>query len=913
MKRLKALVPMAIVTAMTTLGNDYLVTNRSVAVGENVQYAGKMFKGGENVLSSLQQIPNYASDGDKFYFEPGTYTGNVTIAASKVTLYGANAYGDSRSNTRNNAESIIKGAITVNGNGITINGFAFTEGGCVTNSTATASSPIDGFDFIYNRVYGSTVSKRRFSGVVRIGQGYTEASAKNAEVHRRYNNVNIRHNSFEGSASAVSNFVVVCGSYGSTNISNNTFTDGGTSICVANAQNTVNIKNNKFKNVGVLGRTISGTTGEFCIFLEYLAYSNSTNVNIVSNEFDGCNGQSSMYCPIRFFQGDSSNEILTPKSCTIKVNYNIFLNKTNPSGQPGSSTSYNYILYGNDTYNTPAKVDTRFNRYSNSEYCMGMVVQPKGDSASRYFASSTELFDFASSKGTTLDYYKNAAGGEMKNFNISASTRVAQSFDIDDTTGDIYFVQICPNSQSGLNLASDEPLCVTRVYKNSSGGISQQKMYLDHAGHGSNMAVCKYNGTLYIITGGKALDTKTTPSYDGIKTQACSFVPFVAGAVADCSKDRFTYNGKTYTIHYFKNKFNRNFQYPTVDRDNRLYCERSTSGDVYYAVYDLDEVFTKWSDATPLNVVAMKKLTGKTTYVNDNSNIDDLDKGFQTWDHQGFTISGDYIYHCEGVGRNNSAAATKGGVKIPTIYLQAFNWRTGDILYRKPVMKSEILNLDDGEPEGVKVHRDSKGRPHMLLGVVTGASGNRRANIFRYSLDETNGLNSTIKKSVTKASTSSLSFYSADGSDQTATFTIDRTYFNGGVYLCRSGADAGLFSVTCDATNWLTAKNKVTVTYKPGINKGTHSAKIRISSAYADDVIVSLTGKNDNPSAVETIESDDELFTVMPDGEIIPEEGVTVQAFNLLGQPVTGTLTSGIYIVKAASAGKTTVKKISIR
>ena len=82
MKRLKALVPMAIVTALTTLGNDYLVTNRSVAVGENVQYAGKMFKGGENVLSSLQQIPNYASDGDKFYFEPGTYTGNVTIAAS---------------------------------------------------------------------------------------------------------------------------------------------------------------------------------------------------------------------------------------------------------------------------------------------------------------------------------------------------------------------------------------------------------------------------------------------------------------------------------------------------------------------------------------------------------------------------------------------------------------------------------------------------------------------------------------------------------------------------------------------------------------------------------------------------------------------------------------------------------------
>ena len=150
-------------------------------------------------------------------------------------------------------------------------------------------------------------------------------------------------------------------------------------------------------------------------------------------------------------------------------------------------------------------------------------------------------------------------------------------------------------------------------------------------------------------------------------------------------------------------------------------------------------------------------------YTNDNSNIDELDKGFQTWDHQGFTISGDYIYHCEGVGRNNSAAATNNGKTIPTIILHVFNWRTGQLAYRKPVMKSEILSLDDGEPEGVKVHRDSKGRPHLLLGVVTGASGNRKANIFRYSLDETNGLASKINKTVITPSATSLSLYSADG------------------------------------------------------------------------------------------------------------------------------------------------------
>lgn len=903
-----------VLCAFTSAAKDYLVTNRTVANGETVQYVGRTFTGGENVLSSLQQIPNVASEGDKFFFEAGYYDGNVTIATPKISLLGANANREDRTSTRI-SESVIRGTITVNAGGILINGFAFTGAGCVTNTTATASAPLDGFNFAYNKVYGSTIANDRFSAVVRLGVGYIGDAAKDANVHRRYNNIGIRHNTFEGSASATANFVVVSGSYGSLNINDNTFTDGGTSICVANAQNTVNIRFNNFKNVGSFDRTIGNTTGEFCVFLEYLAYSNSTTVNIQSNVFDTCNGQSSMYCPIRFFQGDSSNPVLTPQNCRVNVNYNVFLNKTNPSGKPNSSTSYNYIFYGNDTYNTPAVVDTRFNRYSNSEYCMGNIKQPKGDSASRYFASSTELFDFASSKGTTLDYYTNAAGGQMKDFNISASTRVAQSFDIDDTTGDIYFAQICPNSQSGLNLASDEPLAITRVYKNSSGGVSQQKMYLDYAGHGSNMAVCKYNGTLYIITGGQSLDTSTTPSYNGIKCQACSFVPFVAGAVADCRKNSFTYGGKTYTINYFKNKFGRNFQYPTVDRDNRLYCERSTSGDVYYAVYDLDEVFTKWSDAEPLNVVAVKKLTNPTTYVDNNSNIDELDKGFQTWDHQGFTISGDYIYHCEGVGRNNSAAATKNGKTIPTIMLHAFNWRTGELAYRKPVMKSTILNLDDGEPEGVKVHRDSKGRPHMLLGVVTGASGNRKANIFRYSLDETTGLNSKINEAVITASTSAMNFVSTDGSEQTATFTVTRTSFYGTPTFTRSGEDADNFSVSCDKTSWLTAKNTVTVTYKPDERKKEHTAKVRISSAYAKDLILTLKGRNDSFTAVESIEEDNAaLFTISADKKIIPQENCDeLQVFDLTGRPVSGSLSTGIYLVKASAGSRRIVKKIAIR
>ncbi len=168
--------------AFTSAAKDYLVTNRSVAVGEKVQYVSRTFTGGDNILSSLQQIPNVAETGDNFYFEPGDYYGNVTIATPKVSLLGANANREDRTATRI-SESVIRGTITVNASGVLINGFAFTGAGCVTNTSATPSAPIDGFNFAYNKVYGSTVAKERFSAVLRLGVGYTGNDAKNANAH----------------------------------------------------------------------------------------------------------------------------------------------------------------------------------------------------------------------------------------------------------------------------------------------------------------------------------------------------------------------------------------------------------------------------------------------------------------------------------------------------------------------------------------------------------------------------------------------------------------------------------------------------------------------------------------------------------------------------------------------------------
>lgn len=105
------------------------------------------------------------------------------------------------------------------------------------------------------------------------------------------------------------------------------------------------------------------------------------------------------------------------------------------------------------------------------------------------------------------------------------------------------------------------------------------------------------------------------------------------------------------------------------------------------------------------------------------------------------------------------------------------------------------------------------------------------------------------------------------------------------------------------------------MTYKPDARKKEHTAKIRVSSAYAKDYIITLTGRNDSFTAVESVEEDDAaLFTISADKEIVPQENCEdLQVFDLTGRPVSGSLTTGIYLVKASANGRSTVKKIAIR
>ena len=88
---------------------------------------------------------------------------------------------------------------------------------------------------------------------------------------------------------------------------------------------------------------------------------------------------------------------------------------------------------------------------------------------------------------------------------------------------------------------------------------------------------------------------------------------------------------------------------------------------------------------------------------------------------------------------------------------------------------------------------------------------------------------------------------------------------------------------------------------------------MRISSAYANDVIVTLNGKNDNVSAVQLVDADADLFTVN-ESEIVPAENVNIEVYNAFGQRVSGNLHSGVYMVRATAAnGKSIVKKVAIK
>lgn len=870
--------------------NSYYVGSAATA-GASVSYRGTVYTSGVTAFGDIKALMSARpASGSTVYVDAGTYSAAVTIDVPGLTLLGANAYCDARSANRSVAESIISGELNVTADNVTINGFRFTGAGCVSNSTATNVAPMSGLTFVYNTADGSSLPRNNDRSILHLGAYYTGTDAALAAALGRYRDITVAHNDFNGRRSTANQPYVVwiAGSTGTTVVEDNRFDGGGTSVSLINTTGKARVNGNVFTNVGDTLVAAGSAKGEFCIRLFYVGVDDSaTDISVCHNSFDKCQGQSSLYPLIRFFSGDKSNAGVKPKNTVIHLNYNSFKRKPKHSSQ-----TYNYVFYANKDYTSGAIVDSRFNQFDNSEYAMGMIQQPYESTQTRYFGGSTTLFRFPSSYGTTMDYYKDPLNKDVKALQLK-SDRVAQSFDIDDTTGDIYFIQICPASQSsGRDLKGEEPLCVTRYYKTTDGTMRKQYMYLQYAGHGSNMAVCRMNdGKLYIFTGGNSVDP---PEATRVKSQACCIFPFVAGATADLTKTSFTYNSKTYKIRQFKNHFNRSWQYPTVDRDNRLYAERQSKNKVvYFAVYDLDDVFNNVNKARPIKVIPFPYGCNPTT----TGALAGFDEGFQTWSPQGFTVYGDYIYHFEGVGQDNEKAITYKDKKIPTVIVHAHNWRMDRFAYRTPVLRSAVINTFSGEPEGVKLHRDKSGRPHMLMGIVSGKAGARRANIFDFAPNSVEGYSYSIEKASTTSASASLTF-TCQGLKDTdmQTLALEHSRLTGAPQIVITGPDADCFSIG-GSVGALDSSSSHEITFTPRKGQNDYKAAVRISSPNASDLVVSLVGKCTDSSGIIDLSAD----AIAGEAVYYDLRGICLGA----EQPET----PGVYIVRHGSE----VTKVAIR
>ncbi len=891
MKRILLLL-LCSIGVLHTYAATYYVTQTNYPAGALVkpQNGNVRFIAGETIqictsLSAAVEAAKQTNEASTIYVDGGTYDEVLTIDVPNLTLLGNNAFCDVRSNdkannvtndcvkkygTRENAESIITNKWTIIANNVTVNGFQFMGNGCVENLTATNVAPLLGFTFLYNVVKNSTVSHDATHAVINFGHAVAGTEGAPA-ANCRYGDFMIQHNSFTGDADHLSHFIILSGSFGSTYINDNTFYDGGCSITLNNAQGMIDVKHNNFTNVGDPARScISGKMGEFCIYLYYIAYSNTTTVNIQNNTFNNCQGRGDLFSLIRFFAGDTAAPQMTPTNCRINLNHNVFNNKTS-----FTTSGHNFVFYTN--YTEAADIDTRFNQFSHSSQQLAQVRQPWEKKAQRNYATSYFPIEFASSANTTLGYWKHEQGGEIKDMNLDKSQRVMQSFDIDEETGDIYFVQIYNERETTKpeitwtesngtkhTFTALRPLVLSRYYWDASESTMKlTHSYLDHAGHGQNMAAFRYNGTLYLTTGGAGQDKTNNPNWAETKTEAdChSIFPWRGGCYIDLQESSTSFNkvnpSETYPIKQFVSSLGRGNPYPAVDNTSRLFCERNVSGaDVKFGIYHLDDVMSQ-AQPQPIKTITIKKYYDSVDGDGTNTgNIGSEDHGFQTWDPQGFTISGDYIYHFEGVGEGNADAIDN----KPTCIIHVHNWRTDKLVYRKKIGAKAILSLVHGEPEGLKVHRDADGIPCLLAGIATGESGARRANIFKYTpaISSDKHRSKSIPTGVSTASPLLDEFnrmiFTVNNTEsaQTQTFTIQNasegggsgSTLNGDIHLTVTGKDKDNFTVKGSNIGAFDKTSMVSVTFMPDPTKVFYEANLRISSPNAADINIPMAASN---------------------------------------------------------------------
>lgn len=137
-----------------------------------------------------------------------------------------------------------------------------------------------------------------------------------------------------------------------------------------------------------------------------------------------------------------------------------------------------------------------------------------------------------------------------------------------------------------------------------------------------------------------------------------------------------------------------------------------------------------------------------------------------------------------------------------------------------------------------------------------------------------------------------------------------------------TGENAEFFDVETDATNALSDVSNVRVTYRPNDpTSSSHNAVLRISSPYANDVLVTLNATyNGVITSVDEIMVDVDDITF--DGTIlyVPDGVVSTSVYDLMGNVIVvgqgnislNQCSNGIYIVKCITPTGSIVKKIKI-
>ena len=875
MKKFYSFLSLIFICTISINAETYLISNEAIEPGTPISHNERWFTVGENAFPDFNSLLANAEENSTIYVADGSFPENITITTNGLTFLGNNAFCDWTVTRK--AESTITGTIYIKASNVTINGFKFTEGGRIESSSATNAAPLSGIKVLYNYFTGSTVKRSTSTPLVEIGNIIANANANSTSAQCRYKDCEASHNYFVGDATHYSNCISFGGAFGTTTAVDNYFYDGGTAIYFANAQGTLNIKHNVFKNVGKTTFTApdGGNKGDFCIALYRSAYANSTTANIIANEFDGCYGQGSAFPLIRVFHGSSDN-IVKPQNYRINVNENTFKNK--PSVYPNANhdlAGQNFLLYNDPDTGKDVRFNLSNNHFDNRFYMFAWVTLDDHQGIKKIYADQFSRFYQACITSNKMSSWTSSlTGSDVGNHVIGLALddiTVLQSFDIDPLTGDLYFSQMMPtarnnnyNNLHGLP-SNHDGIVITRVPCTSKSGYKYsystnvESMEIGYGGHGTNICTVRdKNGELWIWGGGNA-----SVNDNNDKSATTARFKFQKGTDLNLNVSSDTEKIKIF------NELGAGNEYPACDETSRLLCVYTTTTDVHtYSIYDLD-------DALEGKKTLLKKVN---LNVGDNARPGiPNDKGYATWYIQGFDVNGDHLYIYEGTpkGEEGNINSTD-----PTIVLTCYNWRTNTYVYRSMIYDNRINSAVYGEPEGLVIRPDEYGHACLYFAVVNGNAGARKVNIYKHIIDYHPGYDATNQTATYvgnstettahfkgdyptmnySCDTKSLNFTTeaVDGSDSKNVTINNGEYIFGEWYGVITGEDGEAFTVSMNKNNAFSENASATVTFKPNntkSNKTSFNATLRLFSPLAssnvesNDIVIPLTATYTGPTS----------------------------------------------------------------